>query len=84
MIGLGTIINIVAIVAGGIVGMTIGRFVTEKIQEALIICCGVSTMFIAIGGALKNMFVIENGSIATRRDDDDYHTLSWDSYWRDM
>lgn len=66
MIGLGTIINIAAIIAGGIVGMTIGKFVTEKIQEALIICCGVSTMFIAIAGALKNMFVIENGSITTQ------------------
>lgn len=66
MIGLGTIINVVAIIAGGIVGMTIGKLVTEKIQDALIICCGVSTMFIAISGALKNMFVIEGGSISTQ------------------
>ena len=66
MIGLGTIINVIAIIAGGIVGMTIGKLVTEKIQEALIICCGVSTLFIAISGALKNMFVIDNGSISTQ------------------
>lgn len=66
MIGLGTIINVIAIIAGGIVGMTIGKLVTEKIQEALIICCGVSTMFIAISGALKNMLVIQNGSISTQ------------------
>ena len=66
MIGLGTIINVVAIIAGGVVGMTIGKLVTEKIQDALIICCGVSTLFIAISGALKNMFVIDNGSISTQ------------------
>ena len=55
MYGLGTIINTAAIVAGGLGGILFGRFLHENVQDTLTKCCGVSTLFIAITGALEQM-----------------------------
>ena len=65
MFGMGTIINTAAIVAGGAGGALFGRFVNEKVQETLTRVCGVSTLFIAITGALEQMLTIENGAIVS-------------------
>ena len=35
MVGLGTIINTAAIVAGGVLGKLFGRFLSESAQEAM-------------------------------------------------
>lgn len=64
MIGLGTIINCSAIVAGGILGMLFGRFVSERLQDGLTKACGVSTLFIGICGALEKMLKIEGATLA--------------------
>lgn len=66
MPGLGTIINVALIVVGGLAGMLVGKLIKKNIQESLIIVCGVSTMFIAISGALKEMFIIKDGVISTQ------------------
>ena len=58
MIGLGTIINCGAIVAGGVLGMLFGRFVNERLQDGLTKACGVSTLFIGICGALEKMLKV--------------------------
>ena len=63
MYGLGTIINTAAIVAGGAGGALFGRFLKENIQDTLTKVCGVSTLFIAITGALEQMLTVENGAI---------------------
>ena len=63
MIGLGTIINTLAIIAGGILGALFGKFMKEKQQEALVMACGISTMFIGIAGAMEGMLVIEEGAL---------------------
>lgn len=65
MIGLGTIINTLAIVAGGLLGGLFGRFLKESTQDTLTTVCGVSTLFIAISGALEGMLTIENGVIVS-------------------
>ena len=65
MYGLGTIINTAAIVAGGAGGALFGRFLNENVQETLTRVCGVSTLFIAITGALEQMLTIENGAIVS-------------------
>ena len=65
MFGMGTIINTAAIVAGGAGGALFGRFLNEKVQETLTRVCGVSTLFIAITGALEQMLTIENGAIVS-------------------
>lgn len=63
MYGLGTIINTAAIVAGGAGGALFGRFLKGNIQDTLTKVCGVSTLFIAITGALEQMLTVENGAI---------------------
>ena len=63
MFGLGTIINTAAIVAGGAGGALFGRFLKKNVQDTLTKVCGVSTLFIAITGALEQMLTVENGAI---------------------
>ena len=65
MYGLGTIINTAAIVAGGAGGALFGRFLKENVQDTLTRVCGVSTLFIAITGALEQRLTIENGGIVS-------------------
>lgn len=65
MYGLGTIINTAAIVAGGFGGALFGRFLKENVQDTLTKCCGVSTLFIAVTGALEQMLTVENGAIVS-------------------
>ena len=63
MYGLGTIINTAAIVAGGVLGMLFGKFLKESTQDALTKVCGVSTLFIAISGAMEGMLTVEGSGL---------------------
>ena len=65
MYGLGTVINTAAIVAGGLGGAAFGRFLRENVQDTLTKVCGVSTLFIAVTGALEQMLRVEDGSIVS-------------------
>ena len=65
MYGLGTIINTAAIAAGGAGGALFGRFLKENVQDTLTVCCGVSTLFIAVTGALEQMLTVENGAVVS-------------------
>ena len=59
MTGLGTIINSVSIIAGGMVGHFTGRLFRTEQQEALNKACGVSVLFIGIAGAMEGMLSID-------------------------
>ena len=61
MIGLGTIINSAAIVAGGLSGQLIGKLFRREQQDALTKACGVSVLFIALSGAMQGMLHIDGG-----------------------
>ena len=65
MIGLGTIINSAAIVAGGVIGHFSGKLFSQDQQEALTKACGISTLFIAISGAMQGMLTIDGGSLVS-------------------
>ena len=52
MIGLGTIINCGAIIAGGLLGLLFGKFMNNRLQDGLTKACGISTLFIGIAGAM--------------------------------
>lgn len=64
MVGLGTIINCLAILIGGVFGMLFGRFVNPRLQEGLTKTCGISVIFIGIAGALEKMLKVE-GTVLT-------------------
>lgn len=63
MVGLGTVINTAAILTGGVLGAVFGRFLNDRTQEALTKACGISTIFIAIAGAMEQMPTVENGAM---------------------
>ena len=63
MVGLGTVINTLAIVAGGVCGMIFGRFFKEGVQDSLCKACGVSTLFLGISGALEGMLTVEGSRV---------------------
>ena len=65
MAGLGTIINTAAILVGGVFGALFGRFLSESAQDTLTKVCGVSTLFIAITGALEGMLTVVDGKIVS-------------------
>ncbi len=65
MIGLGTIINTIAIVSGGLIGHFAGRLFRQEQQDALNKACGVSVLFIAIAGAMQGMMSIEGNSMVS-------------------
>jgi len=61
MVGLGTIINTAAIIAGGLFGLLFGRFLSEQKQDTLCKSYGICTLFIGISGALEGMLTV-NGT----------------------
>lgn len=63
MIGLGTVINSVCIVAGGITGLFAGKLFKKDQQESLNKACGISVIFIAIAGAMEGMLKISGSEI---------------------
>ena len=65
MAGLGTVINTAAILAGGVCGGLFGRFLNDSAQDTLTKACGVSTLFIAVTGALEKMLSVQEGTIVS-------------------
>lgn len=60
MPGLGTIINVAAIVGGGLLGVRFGKLLSESLQDSFIKVSGVSTLFIAISGAIEQMMKVSS------------------------
>ena len=66
MIGLGTIINTAAVIAGGLLGMLLKKGIAQRFEKILMQALGLATMFIGISGVLKYMLTVENGVVSTR------------------
>ena len=65
MPGLGTIINIAGILIGGLLGLCFGKLLKERHQQTLTRVCGVSTLFIGIGGALEGMLLVSGNGVVS-------------------
>ena len=63
MIGLGTIVNVAAIVVGGCLGTFMRGGLKEHYQTALTRTLGLATMFIGIAGALPGMLEVVDGQL---------------------
>ncbi len=66
MIGLGTIVNTVAVIVGGLLGLLLKNGVAKRFEKILMQALGLSTIFIGAGGVLQYMLVVENGNLTTR------------------
>ncbi len=65
MVGLGTIINSVAIIVGGVLGAFTGKLFKEEQQDAICKACGVSVLFIAVAGAMEGMLGLGTDGIVS-------------------
>ena len=63
MIGLGTIINVIAIIAGGALGLILKRFLSERITDTIMQGVGLAVMIIGLSGALAAAFKVVGNSI---------------------
>lgn len=59
MFGLGTIVNVLAILGGGAIGLVLRGGMNPRYQEAIVRIMGLSTIFIGAAGALEHMLFIE-------------------------
>lgn len=66
MIGLGTIINTVSVILGGILGIILKNGVTKRFEKILMQANGLAVIFIGISGTLKYMLVVDENAISTR------------------
>lgn len=65
MFGLGTLINVVAILAAGIVGKLFGKLLVERCQQTLSQACGICVLFLGIAGAMEGMLVVNNNKVVS-------------------
>lgn len=65
MPGTGTLINVAAIIIGGVLGMLFGRKLSERLQDTLCKSCGICVLFIGIAGALEGMLTVTENSVTS-------------------
>lgn len=66
MIGFGTLINVIAIMIGGGIGLVGSKWLTPRCQEALMRSMGVCVLFFSISGALEHMLVMEGTTLSSQ------------------
>ncbi|MBQ7841626.1 MAG: DUF554 domain-containing protein [Lachnospiraceae bacterium] len=68
MKGLGTLVNVLAVLAGGGIGLIIKNGLKQRYSDILTQGCGIATIFIGISGALQGMLIVgQDGSISTQK-----------------
>lgn len=65
MIGLGTIVNVAAIAAGGVLGMVGGKWLKPRCQETLTRAMGICVLFIGVAGAMEQMLSVEGSGLTS-------------------
>lgn len=69
MYGLGTLIDAVAIIIGGVIGLLFGKLIPSRVRDTLCKACGVGVIFIGVSGTLKGMLSIgADGKLATGKE----------------
>ena len=61
MIGLGSIVNAVAIVAGGCVGLVAGKAISESVRTTLVSGMAVGTLFVGASSTFSKMLSVGAG-----------------------
>ena len=66
MFGLGTIVNTLSVILAGLLGMFLKKGFKPSVQRILMQANGLAVVFIGISGVLKQMLVVQDGSISTK------------------
>lgn len=64
---MGTIINTLSIVIGGILGNIFGKYLKKDNQTTIINSCAVAIMFIGIAGAMEGLLTVSSDSLISSR-----------------
>ncbi len=66
MPGIGTIVNVIAVILGGVIGMIFGKRIKSDIRDSLMKTAGAAVIFIGVSGALTGLLKINSdGSLTT-------------------
>lgn len=66
MIGLGTIINVTAIIAGGLAGLLAGHLLRERYQKMVMLALGLGILAMSLAGVMAKMLVPVGNAFDTR------------------
>lgn len=66
MFGLGTIINTLAVIVAGALGLFLKNGIKPRFQQILMQANGLAVIFIGISGVMQHMLVVENNAISTK------------------
>lgn len=67
MFALGTIVNTIAVIIGGITGMLLKNGLKQRFQDTILQGLGLAVMFVGVGGAMSGMLkIVDNGLESTR------------------
>lgn len=64
---MGTIINTISIIIGGILGNIFGKYLKKDNQTTIIYSCAIAIIFIGIAGTMEGMLNISNSSLISSR-----------------
>lgn len=67
MVGVGTVVNTVAVIAGGIAGTLLRSGIPERYKKIVMQGIGLSVLFIGISGTIKEMLTIIDGNKLDRQ-----------------
>lgn len=62
---MGAIVNTLAVIAGGVIGLFFSKGIKEKYQHTIMQALGLSTIFIGLGGALEKILLINHKTLST-------------------
>lgn len=66
MFGLGTIINTLAVIVAGALGLFLKNGIKPRFQQILMQANGLAVIFIGISSVMQHMLVVENNAISTK------------------
>ena len=64
MPGVGTLIDMSGIVAGGVTALVFGRLFSEQMKNMMMTVCGISVFVIGITGIMQGMLTVTDGAIS--------------------
>ena len=62
---MGAIVNTIAVIAGGVIGLFFSKGIKEKYQHTIMQALGLSTIFIGLGGALEKILLIKQHALSS-------------------
>lgn len=66
MVGLGTIINAGSIIVGGLIGMLVGKKLTERFQRIITVAMALSVIAMALSDMMARMLVVTSDGVSTQ------------------